>query len=142
MVARRQLPERFLRELEALESSYLSDDDPIRQSGFGGGPERWRSEREPILEAIEGNGDILDIGCANGYLLECLMIWGRERGLLWGRSEFTANRSSETAVTGVRVQLRCRERLGSGASTASPVCLHPVRLRSPELSVRVLASTS
>ncbi|MBN2310458.1 MAG: hypothetical protein JXR94_15905, partial [Candidatus Hydrogenedentes bacterium] len=25
-----------------LEDSYLSSDDPIRQSGFGGGPERWR----------------------------------------------------------------------------------------------------
>ena len=81
MVARRQLPMRFLRELEALESSYLREDDPIRQSGFGGGPERWRSEREPILDAIDGDGDILDIGCANGYLLECLVTWGRERGL-------------------------------------------------------------
>jgi hypothetical protein len=30
-------------------------------------------EREPILTAIDSGGDILDIGCANGYLLECLM---------------------------------------------------------------------
>ena len=81
MVARKRLPTRFLRELEALESSYVGEDDPIRQSGFGGGPERWRWESEPILDAIDGDGGILDIGCANGYLLECLMTWGRERGL-------------------------------------------------------------
>ena len=81
MTAGRQLPAGFLRELEALESSYLAEDDPIRQSGFGGGPERWRSEREPILDAIDRDGDILEIGCANGHLLECLVTWGSERGL-------------------------------------------------------------
>ena len=82
MVARRRLPKSFVVELQSLESSYLEEDDPIRQSGFGGEPARWRSEREPILDAIDGDGEILDIGCANGYLLECLMTWGRERGLL------------------------------------------------------------
>ena len=25
-------------------------------------------------------GSFLDVGCANGYLLECLDIWSRERG--------------------------------------------------------------
>lgn len=39
-----------------------------------------RAEREPILEAIDGDGDLLDVGCANGYLLECLVRWGRQRG--------------------------------------------------------------
>lgn len=77
----RELPPAFLRELADLEAAYLRADDPIRQSGFGGGAERWRAEREPILDAIETDGDILDIGCANGYLLECLAGWGRERGL-------------------------------------------------------------
>jgi SAM-dependent methyltransferase len=81
MVPSDALPQSFLDELKALESSYLAEDDPIRQSGFGGGPRRWRAEREPILEAIEADGDLLDVGCANGYLLECLMAWGRERGL-------------------------------------------------------------
>jgi SAM-dependent methyltransferase len=81
METSRKLPHSFLRELEALEAAYLTEDDPIRQSGFRGGPERWRAEREPILDAIESDGDILDVGCANGYLLECLVGWGRERGL-------------------------------------------------------------
>lgn len=75
------LPARFLRELAELEESYLRQIDPIEQSGFSGGPERWRAEREPILDAIPIDGDLLDIGCANGYLLECLVGWGRERGV-------------------------------------------------------------
>jgi SAM-dependent methyltransferase len=62
-----------------LEEGYLRHEDPIRQSGFGGGPDRWRSERGPILEAINRDGDLLDVGCANGYLLECLVAWARER---------------------------------------------------------------
>ncbi len=70
------LPRDFVRRIESLEEAYLRSDDPIRQSGFGGGAERWRAERGPILEAVEGDGDLLDIGCANGYLLECLVAWG------------------------------------------------------------------
>jgi hypothetical protein len=75
------LPAVFLQEIEALEASYLAESDPIRQSGFGGGAVRWRREREPILNAITQSGELLDTGCANGYLLESLMIWGKERGL-------------------------------------------------------------
>jgi len=77
----RKLPASFLQQLKELEESYLAEGDPIRQSGFGGGPVRWRSEREPILEAIDEDGDFLDIGCANGYLLECLVEWASERGI-------------------------------------------------------------
>jgi 2-polyprenyl-3-methyl-5-hydroxy-6-metoxy-1,4-benzoquinol methylase len=75
------LPEDFLAEVRALEDAYLRSDDPIRQSGFGGGVERWRAERSPILEAVTGDGDLLDIGCAVGYLAECLVEWGAERGV-------------------------------------------------------------
>ena len=73
------LPVAFLDRLRALEGSYLRETDPVRQSGFGGGHERWRMERELILDAIPDDGDFLDVGCANGYLLECLVTWGQER---------------------------------------------------------------
>lgn len=75
------LPPEFLSHLGTLEAAYLSSDDPLRQSGFGGGHARWRVERSPILDAIGGSGTLLDVGCANGYLLESLASWGGERGL-------------------------------------------------------------
>jgi SAM-dependent methyltransferase len=67
--------------MRELERVYLTRDDPIEQSGFYGGAERWRRERGIILDAIEGDGDLLDVGCANGYLLECLVQWAREKGI-------------------------------------------------------------
>lgn len=76
-----RLPDSFVRELQALEASYLQRSDPIEQSGFHGGAERWRADREPILNAITADGDLLDIGCANGYLLQCLVEWGQARGV-------------------------------------------------------------
>ena len=80
-MSQRALPPEFLKTMAELERSYLESDDPIRASGFGGGPERWRREREPILEAVDRDGDFLDTCCANGYLLECLVGWARERGV-------------------------------------------------------------
>ena len=73
------LPPEFLPRVRSLEDAYLASDDPIERSGFHGGPVRWLSEREPILEALEGDGPFLDIGCASGYLLECLARWAHER---------------------------------------------------------------
>jgi hypothetical protein len=78
-IARVALPVAFLDRLRALEEAYVRETDPVRQSGFGGGPERWRTERELILDAVPDDGDLLDVGCANGYLLECLVRWGYER---------------------------------------------------------------
>lgn len=75
------LPYEFLHELRALETSYLVSDDPLRQSGFSGGMERWRAEREIILEAVSHDGTFLDIGCANGFLLECLVKWAKTRNV-------------------------------------------------------------
>ncbi len=78
---RQALPADFLQHLRQLEASYVNEVDPIRQSGFSGGAERWRAEREPILDPIRESGELLDIGCANGYLLESLIAWAQERGI-------------------------------------------------------------
>ena len=80
-VENEELPSNFLADIHRLARSYLGSSDPRLQSGFGGGPARWRSEREPILDAVETDGTLLDLGCANGFLLECLRAWGAERGL-------------------------------------------------------------
>jgi SAM-dependent methyltransferase len=77
----RDLPHEFTDRLARLAESYLTRDDPYLQSGFGGGAKRWRAEREPILDAVTEDGDLLDIGCANGLLVEDLVAWGAERGV-------------------------------------------------------------
>jgi len=75
------LPEDYLHMLRGLEDAYLAHADPIRQSGFSGGEERWKKERGIILDAVDGDGSFLDVGCANGYLLECLVEWTRLKGV-------------------------------------------------------------
>jgi SAM-dependent methyltransferase len=66
----------------SLEDLYLMGDDPMKQSGFSGGRERWVAERSPIVAAIDGDGDLLDVGCANGLLLEDIVGWALDRGHL------------------------------------------------------------
>lgn len=67
---------------EVLADAYLSYPQPWRQSGKGGDEADWRWARELILDAFPSTGgDFLDIGCANGYLMECLQKWGAERGM-------------------------------------------------------------
>jgi len=61
--------------VEVYEEHYLVSDDPRRQSGFGGDEERWEAARRPIVQAIDRPGSFLDVGCANGYLLESLVRW-------------------------------------------------------------------
>lgn len=66
---------------DVLEGAYLQYNEPWRQSGLSGSKERWMALRKPIADCIEKSGAFLDIGCANGYLLECVMKWTAERGL-------------------------------------------------------------
>jgi SAM-dependent methyltransferase len=64
-----------------LEDNYLQYDEPWKQSGFSGPGERWVACRKPIADCIETSGSFLDIGCANGYLLECILKWTSVRDI-------------------------------------------------------------
>jgi hypothetical protein len=64
-----------------LERAYLQHGEPWKQSGFSGPEDRWIKCRRPIVDCIEKSGTFLDIGSANGYLLECLLKWAGEKGV-------------------------------------------------------------
>lgn len=70
----------FLEQSRKLEAAYLRSDDPIVQSGFSGSRKRWVVERSPLVDAIEYDGDFLDVGCANGLLAADVTKWAAERG--------------------------------------------------------------
>jgi hypothetical protein len=67
--------------LAALERIYLAAPTAEGGSGFGGTPEEWRAAREPITDAIDRDGTFLDLGCANGLLMESVPRWCGERGI-------------------------------------------------------------
>jgi SAM-dependent methyltransferase len=72
---------------QELESAYLATETPWQQSGFSGPIERWVACRRPIADCMKDPGAFLDIGCANGYLLECVLAWAGEKGVQinpWG----------------------------------------------------------
>jgi SAM-dependent methyltransferase len=64
-----------------LERAYLAAATPEGGSGFGRDATAWRKVREAIVDGLTGNGTFLDIGCANGLLMESVMRWAAERGL-------------------------------------------------------------
>jgi SAM-dependent methyltransferase len=63
-----------------LEPSYLAATDPAAQSGKGGGLVAWEHARRPIAAAVHRDGSFLDIGCANGLLMESVVGWAAEAG--------------------------------------------------------------
>jgi SAM-dependent methyltransferase len=66
---------------DELETAYIQHDEPWKQSGYLGSGEQWTAARKPVADCIDKSGSFLDIGCANGYLLECIMRWTSERNL-------------------------------------------------------------
>lgn len=76
----------FATQKHVLETAYLAGTHPWQQSGVGlhtpHNARDWEVLRRPIADCLTGSGTFLDIGCANGYLLECLLRWTQERGLL------------------------------------------------------------
>ena len=58
-----------------LEGAYLEAEDPRGGSGFRGDAGRWERARRPIASAVDRDGTFLDVGCANGLLMESLVEW-------------------------------------------------------------------
>jgi SAM-dependent methyltransferase len=63
-----------------LTASYLAGNNPRAQSGHSGDQNHWTQARSLIAEAVNRDGTFLDIGCANGFLLECLVGWISAKG--------------------------------------------------------------
>ncbi len=80
-----ELAEWFAANKTLLETAYLAGEQPWQQSGVGLRTprtyEHWEALRRPIADCIEQSGAFLDIGCANGYLLECVLRWTAEWGV-------------------------------------------------------------
>lgn len=73
--------ERFFEEERArLEAAYLAGTNPRQQSGFGRDARDWERFRRPVVAPIEKDGTFLDVGCANGLLMECVARWAAEDG--------------------------------------------------------------
>jgi SAM-dependent methyltransferase len=74
--------EQYFRVLaDAISEFYLADpSNPYQQSGRSSGAHRWEDTRRIFVEAIDRSGDFLDVGCANGLLLETLIAWAAEKG--------------------------------------------------------------
>lgn len=68
--------EGWYREISAvLVPAYLGADTPWGGSGKSGTAEDWEYARSLICDAIDRDGSFLDVGCANGYLIESLGRW-------------------------------------------------------------------
>ncbi|MFI6263902.1 class I SAM-dependent methyltransferase [Micromonospora sp. NPDC051006] len=63
-----------------LEPAYLRGSTPQQGSGFGGDAAAWRAGREMVVDGIDRDGSFLDLGCANGLLMESVREWAAERG--------------------------------------------------------------
>lgn len=59
--------------------AYLAAKTPWEGSGKSGSAEDWEYARSHVAHAIDGDGSFLDVGCANGYLLERLPHWTAHR---------------------------------------------------------------
>ncbi|WP_225725509.1 MULTISPECIES: trans-aconitate 2-methyltransferase [unclassified Nocardia] len=71
--------------LELIEPAYLATDDPRAQSGYSGDAAQWETARRPLVRALPSKGDralsFLDVGCANGHLMETLTQWAAQDGI-------------------------------------------------------------
>lgn len=68
------------RVLALIEPAYLTADTPHAQSGKGGDAEGWEYARRLVCDAVDRDGTFLDVGCANGLLMEDVRRWAAADG--------------------------------------------------------------
>lgn len=56
----------------------------LRGCHFHGSYEQWKLARDCFVPYVRDANDVLDIGCANGFLLQSLMDWGGRTFTPWG----------------------------------------------------------
>ncbi len=77
----KELQNWFTSLIDELETAYVRNDEPWKQSGYLGSEDQWTAARRLVADCMDKSGSFLDIGCANGYLLECTLNWTTERNL-------------------------------------------------------------
>lgn len=66
--------------LAIIEPAYLGAQTPQAQSGHSGDAAGWERARRLVLDPVDGDGTFLDVGCANGLLMESVHAWAAEDG--------------------------------------------------------------
>jgi 2-polyprenyl-3-methyl-5-hydroxy-6-metoxy-1,4-benzoquinol methylase len=90
-------------------------------SGHGGSADDWEYSRGIVAEALDRDGSFLDVGCANGLMMESVARWGATRGL--AIEPYGLDIAPELAA-------RARERLPHWAErifTGNALSFHPRR---------------
>lgn len=71
----------FADSVRLTELSYLREGGTAEEgSGFGAGPEQWRVQRRMVVDGLDADGTFLDLGCANGLLMESVVAWAAQDG--------------------------------------------------------------
>jgi SAM-dependent methyltransferase len=70
----------FAQEQALHETKYLAGVNPRQQSGFGRDERDWERFRRSVVAPINIDGSFLDVGCANGLLMESVVAWARAAG--------------------------------------------------------------
>lgn len=65
---------------EYFTSHYLAADNPRAQSGHSGSELHYFHSHAMLIDVINKDGSFIDVGCANGYLLESLERWVNSLG--------------------------------------------------------------
>src|SRR5262249_52669073 len=63
-----------------LEEKYLAGINPRQQSGSGRNEQDWERYRRVVTAPIDKDGTFLDVGCANGLLMESVTRWAAQDG--------------------------------------------------------------